>query len=116
MRRISWLAAIGLAASWAGAGQAQETPFAGYSGPLKFQVVKTQAPEAPIAGPEYVSQPTSPTRFFRSSPGRITNQSVLGQSHFPTESQMPGEDYLRAFHVKRYGRRVPLWWAPWTWF
>jgi hypothetical protein len=67
---------------------------------LTFQPVNTaSASVVPIAQPE--------TRSFSSKlidllpkipfPGA---KPVIGQSQFPTEDQMPGANYLRAFHIR----------------
>lgn len=117
MRKAMWLLAPIFAAATAAPATAQSNPFGGPSGPLQYNVVATYDTTKPIASPQTVNVPSNPQRFFNSSPGRITNQQAIGRSNFPTDQQLPGDDYLKAFRVKRYARTSnPWWWLPWNWF
>jgi hypothetical protein len=70
-------------------------------GKSQYQVIDTTSANAPIAVP--MAAPASNFSLLNYLPfsHRLNNQRVLGQSTFPTQSQMPGMTYLSAFGFQR---------------
>jgi hypothetical protein len=75
------------------------------TGPISYQVVDTGAPTAPIAAPETLTNKTGFNLFqFNPQFRGNTNTRNLPTSNFPTASQLPAADYLKAFRMSLPGR------------
>jgi hypothetical protein len=104
MRMHLWLGAVVAGLAWVGSASAQQALTWGpVAGPLVFQVANTNASAVPISGPMLVNNKFSLTSIF-ASVGSITNQHIFGDSVFPTQGQLPGLDYLKAFGFQRPAR------------
>jgi hypothetical protein len=114
MRASLWLGALTLALAAAAPARAQflqPTKSSGsfsnsprLPGQNQFQVIDTSSANAPIAVP--MAAPASNFSLLNYLPfsHRLSNQRNLGQSVFPTNSQMPGMQYLSAFGFQRAPR------------
>jgi hypothetical protein len=73
---------------------------------LVFVPINTQASVVPIAEPQTRSTGFSLLSFM---PRFLlpSSKPVIGQSTYPSESQLPGADYLKAFRY-RAARPVPI--------
>jgi hypothetical protein len=113
-----WLPALALALAWQTRAHAQSAlTFGTRHTEIEYRVITPDTTNGPVASPILVPQSRNPNRFFNPTPGRITNQQVLGRSLFPTEDNMPGPEYLKAFNYRRPKTTLgPTWWMPWTWF
>jgi hypothetical protein len=109
MRASKWLAALALALGLAGQASAQQ--FFGFGILNTTNSNSSSAPtvvtsNAPIAVPQTGGGITNlRLRNFFPSFTRPSNEHRIGVSQFPTASQMPGLDYLKAF---KYGRGVSM--------
>ncbi len=111
MRTSVWLGALMLALAGAAPSQAQflqPTKSTGafsnsprLPGKSQYQVIDTTSADAPIAVP--MAAPASNFSLLNYLPftHRLSNQRFVGQSVFPTQSQMPGMQYLSAFGYQR---------------
>jgi hypothetical protein len=101
MRTHLWLAGVAVALAAAGSASAQQALTWGpVAGPLVFQVANTNASAVPISGPMLVDNKFSLSSIF-ARVGNITNGHIFGDSAFPTQGQLPGKDYLKAFGFQR---------------
>ncbi len=79
-----------------GRGTPSLTPF-----PLINQPIDTRNSVVPIAQPQTLSLPGFNLSRFFPKVGMFSNRSTFAQSQFPTQSQLPGADWLRAFGFQR---------------
>jgi hypothetical protein len=111
MRASLWLGAFALALALAAPAGAQIIRPTTSSGSFsnsprlpaqnQFQVIDTTSANAPIAAP--MAAPANNFSLLNYLPftRRQSNQRNLGQSIFPTQSEMPGMQYLSAFGYQR---------------
>lgn len=102
MRRSVFLSALALVLAAGGVAHAQRSgPFGWGADPTKlvFVPIDTTVSNAPIAQPQTRSTGFSllsfMPRFLLPSP-----KPVIGQSTFPSQAQLPGADYLKAFQYR----------------
>jgi hypothetical protein len=112
MRTYLWWVAAGLALGLANAADAQVISYGGAVPRPQFifpfpgvqrTLFSLRDPNLPIAQPMTVNTGgSSLTRFFPNL-GLRNGPPIIGQSVYPTPSQMPGLDYFRAFQLRRPG-------------
>jgi len=108
MRKSKWLPALVLGLCFAGQAPAQTLNLFnfGTTQPIQNVPIDTSTANIPIAQPQTLPNAVG-HKLASFIPGftSFSNQRVTGVSQFPTPSQMPGLDYLKAF---KYGRGVPI--------
>jgi hypothetical protein len=106
MRAWKWAAASILALGMTGVAKAEILSWggSGFFG-RQNQIVTPVATDIPISGSQSSSFLNWKLGDFIPKFYGVTNQQVIGQSTFPTYNDMPGADYLKAFH---YGRGVSI--------
>jgi hypothetical protein len=103
MRISIWLAAVVVTLGVASSSRAQVTlPFGNVFTGQTQNVPITIPPNTPIASPQQATTHFSLSSFFPNFSFPL-GKSIFGQSTFPTPSQLPGRDYLRAFGYARPG-------------
>jgi hypothetical protein len=105
MRMVKWAAALVLGLGLAAPAFAQQiTSFNGFNGitpgMIVNQPIDTSQSVVPIAQPETFSHQFSLSNILPKL-GLFSNQSVMGQSTFPTPDGLPGKNYLKAFGYYR---------------
>jgi len=74
-------------------------------GPIQNQVVDTRDAVQPIAQPQSAPERLFSLRnLFPSFNRSVNGRPVIGQSQFPTPTQLPDANYLNAFQYQRPGR------------
>jgi hypothetical protein len=111
MRTSVWLGALVLACAVAAPARAQFLQPSTSSGNFsnsprlpsqnQYQVVDTTSANASIAVPMAAPQSNLGLLNFLPFTHRLSNQRAVGQSIFPTNSQLPGMSYLSAFGYQR---------------
>jgi hypothetical protein len=111
-----WWVAAGLALGLANAADAQTISYGGPVPRPQFifpfpgvqrTLFSLQDPNMPIAQPMQVSSSGFSLSRFLPNLGLRNGPTVIGQSAFPTPSQLPGMDYFRAFQLRRPGPISP---------
>ncbi len=104
MRTYQWLAAAAVTAAFAAPAEAQAPVLFGANPQnLTFQPIDLSNPNVPIAQPQAnTSIGTKLSSFFHLFSPQPA-KPVIGTSTFPTRSQSPGLDYLKAFGYRRPG-------------
>ncbi|HXG11947.1 MAG TPA: hypothetical protein VNK04_19480 [Gemmataceae bacterium] len=102
MRRWKW-AAVVLGLVLAAPAWAQRTVTFGGVDPLKIvnQPIDTSNSVVPIAQPQRLANVGFSLRNILPRVGLPSAKPVIGRSLFPTPQNMPGANYLRAFHYQR---------------
>lgn len=119
MRMIAVGAALGLALVWASQARAGNPTNVhqlanvgnGFSSAISslfpFSQPTTTTKPQPIARPQQIAPRNTGLSSFLPKIQLPSAKPIIGQSFYPTESQMPGAAYLKAFGA-RIAPRVPL--------
>jgi hypothetical protein len=122
MRIRTGAAALVLALLLAGHATAQSSGTTGSSSPFNFSLSKifgwvssatssatssTSSTSPPVARPQVLAPRNTSLSSYLPSLKLPTPQRTIGYSIYPTEDQMPGADYLKAFGLK-VAPRVPI--------
>src|SRR5262249_27007846 len=103
MRRGKWALVVGLGLLLAAPAWAQRTVNFGHVNPLQIinQPIDTSNSVVPIARPQTLDNAKFSLKNFLPRPGLPGAKPVIGRSNFPTQQNMPGFNYLKAFHFQR---------------
>ena len=109
MRKFAWFGAVALVLLLSGTSRAQNRRnfFNFFFGADPRDVVNvpidTSMSNVPIASPIQRKSSFKLLDYFPSFDLIFPSRPTIGQSVFPTEGQMPGPDYLKAFRIRRTG-------------
>ena len=103
MGRGKWMGAVALGLLLAAPAWAQRAVNFGRVSPQQIvnQPIDTSNSVVPIAKPQTLDNAKFSLKNILPRPGLPGAKPIIGRSDFPTQQNMPGYNYLKAFHFQR---------------